>query len=185
MFFFCCVFIAVGNDSNESVMQQNKKLFMGRSLDWKQISAMFRLTWLSGVLFSWKIHTDSYRVEMELISSNCGLCCFTSPVWLQVSPSLSRPLSLSPSPSLGSCILINIKHTDTHTHTNTHTCSAILRNCNAQTSELASSWLFSVEPETKWPFKYWISTLKTFKGLYGERCAYKCLSVTAQYTGKC
>lgn len=131
LYFFspCCMFIAVRNDLNEFVLQQNQKLFIGRIFDWKQISGMLRLTWLSGVLFSWKMHTDRYRAEGELISSNCGLCCFTAPVRLQVS------LSLSSSLSLGNCILINIKHT------HTHTCCSILRNCTAQIRELASSWL--------------------------------------------
>ena len=90
-----------------------EKPFIGRTFDWKQISAMFRLTWLSGVLFSWKIHTDRYRAGVELISSNCGLCCFTSPVWLQVSLPPSPPLPFTPSSSLGNCIMINIKHTHT------------------------------------------------------------------------
>lgn len=119
--FSCCVFNPVRNNLNESVMQQNQRLYKQRTSDWKWISAMFRLTWLSGVLFSWEIHTDRYCAEVELISSNCGLCCFTFSVWVQVS--LSPPLSVSPlgtphpptPKSLGNCSLINIKHTHTYT----------------------------------------------------------------------
>lgn len=52
LFFSCCMIVAVGNDLNAFALRKKQKLFMGRTFDWLQISAMFRLTWLSGVLFN-------------------------------------------------------------------------------------------------------------------------------------
>lgn len=110
----CLCVLQSKNRLNKFLMQQNQKAYMGRTFDLKQISAMFRLIWLSGVLLSWKIHTDRYHTEVELISFNCGLCCFTSPVQVSLSPILT---------------LLGIDkyqtQTKTDTHTPAHTCTLV------------------------------------------------------------
>lgn len=45
-------FIAVGDDLDGYCTERESDSFMGRTLDWEQIAAMFTLTWLSGVLLS-------------------------------------------------------------------------------------------------------------------------------------
>lgn len=149
----------------ESVMQHDQNVYMGRTVDWKQISAMFRLIWLSGVPLSWEIHTDRYRAQVELISSNCGLCCFTPHVLVSSYPLFCRnqPFFVSPSPSVGNWLI-----SSTHTRTPVAPYKQV-------------SWLpldcfqFSQSP---------IDLSSAFKDLYEEWCTYKRLTVTALYTGR-
>jgi len=147
---------------------------------WKTLTGKKNVSHVRNDMVEWsavKLRNTYRQVEWESgevdsISSNCG--CFTSPVWLQVSPSL--PVSRPPR-SLSWELHLDKYQTDTYTHTPV-----------APYKETAvhkqASWL---PPDC---FQFWqspsgLSSLHWgLSKVYMKRNVLASVSVTAERTGK-